>query len=439
MQFGRGLNGGGTDFSRLYCSSAKRLARLRKMTFVCLFADLASAFASIFRGLAFDEAGSPQQIARRLQAIGFDDETIRDVVEGLAAFEAWTTGHGTPHLHALLSKLHHASWFATESVQGCRATHSGTAAGTPPADVVFLLAFCRVTRTIDEALRYAGMVTAYEHIGVMYELTSAGYMDDALFPFICKAQDAVAAMSTIASVVHRVFTSHLMVLNCKKGKSEFLMAIRGPGTDALQRSVFNKGDTGVIEFPIVNGTAQIHVVLACRHVGTYEVAGDSRNCEITQRIACMQTALRTLKPRFLVNRAISIEVRLNIVRAVLFSKGLYNVSTWPKLYANEYSRMAKAVYAIYATIINSFRQILEAYGVMAPHSLLLYLRLNLFARIVCFAPASLVGLCRSTFDEPRSWLAAVHHDLKFLTFHTKRSDFHVPGDCIDAWMSYVAA
>ena len=61
-QFGGGLNGGSTDFPRLYLDASRSIAHKNKLSFACVYIDLKSAFASIVRGFALEPLGASMML-----------------------------------------------------------------------------------------------------------------------------------------------------------------------------------------------------------------------------------------------------------------------------------------------------------------------------------------------------------------------------------------
>ena len=82
-QFGGGLNGGSTDFPRLYLDAARTIARKHKLSLACIYIDLKSAFASIVRGIALQHLLCPEDRCYRLAKQGLDSDDISCITERL--------------------------------------------------------------------------------------------------------------------------------------------------------------------------------------------------------------------------------------------------------------------------------------------------------------------------------------------------------------------
>ena len=85
----------------------------------------------------------------------------------------WIVAGGCSHLQALLKELHTGTWASTEGLAGVLQFQSGTLAGTPIADLVFIVAFARVLRKVRMNLK---------EVGLFYPITTDGaaqYFEDA--------------------------------------------------------------------------------------------------------------------------------------------------------------------------------------------------------------------------------------------------------------------
>ena len=85
-QFGGGLSGGGTDFTRLTLVAARDIADATKTSLAIVFVDLKSAFASVCRRLMFPAPGSLDECAYRLHRLGFEGSDLSDILHDLASF-----------------------------------------------------------------------------------------------------------------------------------------------------------------------------------------------------------------------------------------------------------------------------------------------------------------------------------------------------------------
>ena len=158
MQFGGGLNAGSTEFAHLYVVAAMDIAKTRNLSFGALFTDLQTAFASIARMIAFPAPSSMDSFVSRLLCAGFSNEEVREIAEGITAYDHWIASGGSQHYLMMLSKLHRRSWFEIEGITGYVETMSGSLAGNSLGDYVFLLAFSRVLVAVEEALALAGIL-----------------------------------------------------------------------------------------------------------------------------------------------------------------------------------------------------------------------------------------------------------------------------------------
>ena len=174
---------------RAYIDVAQQL----KMSLGILFVDLSTAFASVVRALTLPTDVSDDSWKARLRANGFSDVEADEVVHDVHANNEWIAAGGSIHLQALLKELHVGTWAATEGLAGVVHFQSGTLAGTPAADLVFIAAFARVLKRTRRALDDAGLLqtidaTGADHYfgdatlaGIGQTLHDVDYMDDTAF------------------------------------------------------------------------------------------------------------------------------------------------------------------------------------------------------------------------------------------------------------------
>ena len=234
-QFGGGLNGGSTDFPRLYLDAARTVAQKHKLYFARIYLDLKSAFASIIRGLALQHLLSVDDLCSRLAQQGFDKDDVASIVHGLQDFDFWQESGRSEHLAALLARIHRCSWFAVEGVLGCYQSHRGVLAGTSLGDLVFLLAFSRVLLAVETRLKDAGVlfelpcVTVAKRLRIVEPqrgeqtgsttLTPVAYVDDVAQPLIGTDSDIVPMVRKSIAIYHETFAKFLLTINYAPGKT----------------------------------------------------------------------------------------------------------------------------------------------------------------------------------------------------------------------------
>ena len=119
------------------------------------------------------------------------------------------------------------------------------------------------------------------------------------------------------------------------------------------------------------------------------------------RLAAMRSACTGLRHGFFRSASAAPECKLQVAKAVLLSKGLFNAGTWPALHACEMKRVHSAVMDVYGHALGfgteagrrlSHARLLEDYRLLAPAILVLFLRVCLFLRIATKGPRLLLPL-----------------------------------------------
>lgn len=161
FQFGSGFNGGETAFAhltvRLFVDYLKNL----KASGMCIFLDVASAFASLLRRIVFNVDYGDEQWFKLLHNNGFDSSSIEAIDNLIKSFhDNHLHGLSPPALPmAFMNANYSNSWFTTEHLCGAVATHRGSHAGSISADILYASAFAKVLHTFSDALRHEDLLT----------------------------------------------------------------------------------------------------------------------------------------------------------------------------------------------------------------------------------------------------------------------------------------
>jgi hypothetical protein len=140
-QYGAGLNGGSIEMTHLHLRAMADITLARNFSFSAVFVDLSTAYASMNRRLAVGSDITDVELAARLRASGFDKDSIVRILSELRTLKVWDQVQTPRQLQALLQELLTGTWLAQEHIAGVLAYVSGTSAGTPLADLIFVVAF----------------------------------------------------------------------------------------------------------------------------------------------------------------------------------------------------------------------------------------------------------------------------------------------------------
>jgi hypothetical protein len=113
-------------------------------------------------------------------------------------------------------------------------------------------------------------------------------------------------------------------VNYGVGKSEALLFFNGHGAKQLQRHVQNELRNLVAFQPKYGPERKMRVVTSHRHVGTKMVGAETVLPEVRVRMASMAEAARPFVSKVFRRTAVPVAKRLMVMKALLFSKGVFN-------------------------------------------------------------------------------------------------------------------
>ena len=147
-------------------------------------------------------------------------------------------------------------------------------------------------------------------------------------------------------------------------------------------------------------------------------------------MAEMVAAGRPIRSKVLANRTVPFAKRVIWLRALLFSKGLFQAAVWPTLTSAELKVVHCAVVKVMRMVhfpagpidfadSASSADVIRALGLPAPVNLLRTARLDLFVRLLVKPSPILLSLLFVARNAKRSWVKAVHADLAFAAKFSK--------------------
>jgi len=205
-QFGAGMNCGDTGIAHVYLRCLVDLAEQRGECVSLLFLDIVAAFASLLRKIVFDVEGGDEQWLIMLRNSGFFDEEISDIYSTVCSSVWSLVEHNTVSV-ALATCMYQDTWASTEGVEGIIVTKSGCGAGTPLADLMYVVAISKVMHKLRDVLRNNHLINTYvmHNTNEVKELLEVGYIDDSMIPSFGPAQGIVAKSCLTAECAAEVF------------------------------------------------------------------------------------------------------------------------------------------------------------------------------------------------------------------------------------------
>ena len=158
--------------------------------------DIVTAFAVLCRRLVFEDVDDDESWLRKLRSSGFSVEDI-DAVYSVIKNQDWSAAAlaadgQSQFTLKLTNQFYKFTWFSQDSVPGVVHTTLGSLAGSPPADIVFSIAFSRVLLCFSSAVSAAGLSSSLTgHGGPPIPLSTVAYCDDDAFPVVAPAPQLV--------------------------------------------------------------------------------------------------------------------------------------------------------------------------------------------------------------------------------------------------------
>ena len=192
-QYGGGLNGGETAFAHLYIRSVFDFCKHHNLSASCLFIDILSAFANIFRRIIFDETHGDEAWLHKLSCMGFSDEDLFNIYNNICNHEWIDESINSQNRFNLnvLNSFYNNTFFTQESLPNAVHTSSGSMAGMPAADVVYSMVFARVLDVFRDSIQAEGLSSFLDlgHGGGGVELLDTTFHDDLAQPIIAPASE----------------------------------------------------------------------------------------------------------------------------------------------------------------------------------------------------------------------------------------------------------
>ena len=199
-------------------------------------------------------------------------------------------GQADPALVEYMRCLNDDTWFVINGSEAVVRTSRGARAGEATADLIFIFLFGRVTKQVRTLINESpywiefpysstSILSAQDGLDTTTDDAEAVYADDVMYAFAHNEPSfiAEAVRLTAAALVH-VAALHGLTLNFGPGKTEALLALRGPGAKALRKDIVSDGGIRV-------GAAMLRVVCSYKHLGTLATAAGCPAQDATRRVA----------------------------------------------------------------------------------------------------------------------------------------------------------
>ena len=196
----------------------------------------------------------------------------------------------------------------------------------------------------------------------------------------------------------------------------------------------------------MNGESRgLPVVDHYKHLGSWTQAGSSHRLDVVRKASQVRAAARPLRMHVLSNSSLSVRHRVLLAGSLVFSRGLFAASAWPRLAGAEMKRIHAAMMTVYRTIAAEERwrhsklndlEVLKKILAPAPAVTLRIKRLRLFTSLVVRRVWHVLVIVATGSETRNSWLSTVVCDLAWAAQRTVALESMI-GASLAAWIQRI--
>ena len=205
------------------------------------------------------------------------------------------------------------------------------AAGTPLADLVFVIAMARILEVVSSRLCSSGLLHVFDASGAgryfadedcedsisfpenCSALKHVSYVDDLEVPVIGTASTVVSKLAAATVVVHDVFWQFGLDINLAPGKTCAIIKLAGPGSKSVRLSLASD-DFHIHCTSTFGRQFRLPIVQRYKHLGSTVTAELSLAPELAIRGASMVQAIRPISVKCFGSDDVPLKSKMTIVR-----------------------------------------------------------------------------------------------------------------------------
>ena len=456
------MKGRGTSRASHLSKSFLLRCKRRGRPAAALFIDLSKAFDKVVRETIFglQAAQTRSEVEERLMELDLEPRAVVPLTDYI-----WESGGklhelGVPtHLVRLVAGLHEGTWFKLDGSLNVIATRLGSRQGCTFGALVFNLAYGRALSQLQDRLGdlfltlpcdttkppWAPAVSAEAGEASVSEAT---YVDDEVVLLEAGTNAELRAkLARTLEVLAATFAEHGLHINWAPGKTELIIAWRGPFSKRFRQETVVDG---VPAFAFGDGMRCL-VVGKYKHVGTMLSQGCSETDDITTRLAKASAVFNSLAAKVLTQPAIRECVRLALFRSLVLSVLLFGSEHWVLTTAQlgrinvVMMRWLRRILRQPRAPVPGFKRISDEEvrhraGVFSVESLIQQRRLTYARSIVCNPLPPLHALLQDAAGVPGSWPQLLLSDLRMLRAALPEDrSLGDPADCPADWAALLAS
>ena len=362
-----GKKGGNVSHPSMLLQALLIGASKRNHSTSAIFLDIKAAYYRVVRELVVNMTTSDEDIAKVLRCFDLppsDYELLRKHLQSPDILSE--IGTGTRH-RAILDELLTSTWFTLAGDTQIVRTQAGSRPGDNLADIIFAFVYSRLLEQFQSGLATEGFRT-FRHVDLDGHLRSMSQVsiDAAEAPQLCDitwADDLVVYLQhkDPEQLLQRTKLAGGLLFdmcwrkglspNFKKGKTEVLMKLKGPGSKQLRLQIFGQKEPFLMIPSTLRSDVQLRLVAKYRHLGRQVPVSHKPDDEVYARVAQARVAYNKHRRCVFQNRDLPVQLRLRLLHSLVLSILAYNQGTWPLLTGRTWAHFSGAVLGFYRGLL----------------------------------------------------------------------------------------
>ena len=314
-----------------------------------IFIDSASAYYSItkdFLALSWEQKQNEELLRARARVLFDTVELQEDFIQVLRESADDVSAALSPALQTFLQKQLDRTWYMcrVDSAEAYVA-NSGTAPGSPLADVMFSLIFGKLLSRIAQFLQESGLQAAFASQGGPGHTPT--WADDV--SILLRTGTAAEVPDAVAQVTG-FFTDELQRIGLRAnhgaGKTEALLCLHGPGARQVKRDIFCS-ESPMIPFTTARNAGHIRVAPAYEYLGSTIQADGFSLPDIRHRLKLARDMFRPVKNRILRNPCLTKAEKTAVVKGRILTRFLYGSGLWSIRTQKEADAVSEAIFGFF--------------------------------------------------------------------------------------------
>ncbi|OLQ01432.1 hypothetical protein AK812_SmicGene15826 [Symbiodinium microadriaticum] len=342
------------------CVKAHLLAlRRMKQNGAVIFIDSAAAYYSIAKDvlvLTPQQKADSQLLHKRAELL-FDDLQLQAEFVNIVQSSAGELDAAmSTELQRFLQQQLDTTWYVSRNnASHAFVAESGTAPGSPLADVMFSLVFGRVLKRTAAFLKSKGMqATIVAETAQGHGLTPTWADDVSILLQTSSVESVVPAVADTISYFLDELRQAGLKANFGPGKTEALLSINGQGARKMRQQLFCQ-ECPAVSFGQHGEAGSIRVTATYEYLGSLIQADGHALPSILHRRTLAREMFRPVKNRMLRNPALTVGEKTDLLRSRILTRFFYGSGLWTFGTKREQETIDETVYGFYRS---AFRHVL---------------------------------------------------------------------------------